>query len=287
MRQPISWIVMGMLMATGVHAQAPAPAPTPGAAAAAALPRYPLRPPADPALVEKGHGIYSVNCSFCHGGNAKGGETGPSLVRSEIVLNDKAGELIGEVTARGVLEKGMPKFEFSADELKAIAAFIHSFPVGEAARAGTTLNSVVGNAKAGAAYFNGAGKCTQCHSATGDLAKVGAKYTPKNLQTAMLMGGIRTPTGLQAFTASAVLIAPGTTVTVTPASGPALSGKLDRIDEFTVSLTDASGISRTIRREGAEPRVEIKDPVRVHTDMLRRYKDVEIQNLTAYLVTLK
>ena len=34
---------------------------------------------------------------------------------------------------------------------------------------------VTGDAKAGAAYFNGAGKCNTCHSPTGDLAGVGVE----------------------------------------------------------------------------------------------------------------
>ena len=38
------------------------------------------------------------------------------------------------------------------------------------------LNVLVGDAKAGQAYF--AAKCSACHSATGDLAGIGARYQP-------------------------------------------------------------------------------------------------------------
>ena len=38
------------------------------------------------------------------------------------------------------------------------------------------LDIVVGDPKAGEAFFNGAGKCASCHSPTGDLAGVGSRY---------------------------------------------------------------------------------------------------------------
>ncbi len=38
------------------------------------------------------------------------------------------------------------------------------------------------------AYFNGPGKCNTCHSVTGDLAAIGAKYDPRTLQGALLSG---------------------------------------------------------------------------------------------------
>ena len=33
--------------------------------------------------------------------------------------------------------------------------------------------------------------------------------------------------------------------------------------------------------------MEIRDPLKVHTDMLAKYTDADIHNVTAYLVTLK
>ena len=36
--------------------------------------------------------LYGVNCNFCHGSDARGGEGGPNLLRSELVLNDQNGE---------------------------------------------------------------------------------------------------------------------------------------------------------------------------------------------------
>jgi hypothetical protein len=33
--------------------------------------------------------------------------------------------------------------------------------------------------------------------------------------------------------------------------------------------------------------VEVHDPLQAHTDMLRKYTDTDIHNVTAYLATLK
>ena len=41
------------------------------------------------------------------------------------------------------------------------------------------------------------------------------------------------------------------------------------------------------RRDGATPKVEIHDPLQAHLDLLRKYTDADIHNVTAYLVTLK
>ena len=51
---------------------------------------YPQRPPGDPAAIERGKATYGVNCVFCHGADARGGDGGgPNLLRSAIVLEDQ------------------------------------------------------------------------------------------------------------------------------------------------------------------------------------------------------
>ena len=137
------------------------------------VPDYPVRPPGDPAAVAHGKQIFSVNCSFCHGPDARGGEGGPNLVRSQLVMDDKNGELIGTVVQSGRPDKGMPQFNLSSGDVSDLAAFIHSFPVGGKVGPTGTVNPLVGDAKAGEIYFSGAGKCNTCHSVNGDLAGIG------------------------------------------------------------------------------------------------------------------
>jgi len=250
----------------------------------AELPAFPVRPSPDPARVSGGRALFSVNCSFCHGATAKGGESGPSLVRSAIVLHDKDGELIEPIVKGGIPGKGMPYFSLSTAQIGDIAAFIHSIP---ALAAPVTVNSLVGDPKAGEAYFNGAGKCAGCHLLTGELAHIGSKFKPRDLQSAMVAGG-RRGMGLATFFALPLFISPGTTARITLPSGAVHSGTLQHVDEFTVSIVDsATGSPSTFVRDGVSPKVEIHDPIQAHLDLLRVYKDSEIQNLTAYLATLK
>jgi hypothetical protein len=81
--------------------------------------------------------------------------------------------------------------------------------------------------------------------------------------------------------------APPLSVTVTLPSGEKVEGKLDRIDDFVVSLTDANGWTRTFTRNGDTPKIDIRDPLEPHRALVPKYSDSDIHNLTAYLVTLK
>jgi cytochrome c oxidase cbb3-type subunit 3 len=238
---------------------------------------YPQRTP-DPAMVARGKALYDVNCALCHGDDARGGSGGPNLLRSEILLNDKAGELVAPVLQEGRLVEGMPKFNFTLAQVSDIAAFIHSFRVGgyDGSR-NRPPTIVVGDAKAGATYFTA--KCGSCHSADGDLKAIAARIAdPRTLQQRWLMPNAGGRGG-----------APGapTTVTVTLPSGQKVEGRLGRIDDFLVTLTENDDTPRTFRRDGDTPRVEIHDPIQAHKELLPGYTDKDIHDVTAYLVTLK
>lgn len=243
---------------------------------------FPTRAPGDPAAIERGKALYGVHCNFCHGSDARGGEGGPNLLRSDLVLNDQNGEKIAVVVQNGRGE--MPKINLSTAQISDIAAYIHSFRVGGYDESRMTPPSIlVGNAAAGEAVFKA--KCASCHSATGDLKGIASKITDaKQLQNGFLMpGGGRGGRGGR----GSVFNVPPTTVTVTPASGQSVTGRLERIDDFTVTLLDSENTQRTFRRDGDVPKVVIHDPLQPHKDLLPTYTDKQIHDLTAYLVTLK
>lgn len=231
------------------------------------------RPPVTAAQIAHGKDVFSANCSFCHGDDARGGSVGPNLIRNKVVLDDQNGELIEPVVHGSRVALGMPKFDLSNPDIVDIAAWLHSQPLGNRG-APSDLNIVVGNAAAGEAYFNGAGKCSTCHSVTGDLAGIGAKDPPKILQNAIVSG--RAGRGGAAET-----------VTVTLATGQKVEGRLDHLDAFIVSLTEKDGTHRSFYINDGEPHVVVHDPLQVHLDMLRTWKNSDLHNLTAYLTTLK
>jgi cytochrome c oxidase cbb3-type subunit 3 len=175
----------------------------------------------------------------------------------------------------------MPAFPLTADDVKAVAAYLHSVlattrgqgapPAGPL----VVLNILVGNAAAGAAYF--AAKCNGCHSATGDLQGLATRVPdPKTLQTLWVAGGRGGASPRRTVM-----------VTVTEPSGAKTEGRLVRYDDFTVTLAQADGRLRTFSRDGDVPRVDIRDPLSTHRDLLAVYTDRDIHDVTAYLVTLK
>jgi hypothetical protein len=58
------------------------------------------------------------------------------------------------------------------------------------------------------------------------------------------------------------------------------------VDDFVVSLTTADGEYRSFRIT-ARTKVDVTDPLGPHKDLLRKYTDADIHNVTAFLATLK
>ena len=77
------------------------------------------------------------------------------------------------------------------------------------------------------------------------------------------------------------------TATVNLASGETVEGRVVRIDDFLVTLRLADNSIRSFTRDGETPKVEVKDPMKGHRDLLATYTDKDIHDVTAYLVTLK
>ena len=245
------------------------------------------KPLVDPKAVEMGTPVYGQACLACHGPDARGTPAGPNLVRSITVLHDRYGSTLGPylrtahppVPAAGV-KKVSPFEEFTNTQVLVLAHFLRE-RVNDTLRGAPMFkpgNVLTGDARAGAAYFNGEGACTQCHSPTGDLAGTGTRLDPVNIQQRFLFPAnvARRPT------ANARVV----TVTVTTESGETLSGPLDRMDDFTVSFRDASGAYRSVRRTPGT-RIVKNDPFAAHIALLSRITDKNIHDVVAYLETLK
>lgn len=242
------------------------------------------RPPGDPEVVARGQVLYGINCRACHGADLRGGDLGgPNLLRSQLVLRDAAGELMGPVIRDGQSGPGgsyMPPQPLSDEDVQAVVTYVHDV-LGAASRQGgpppgeeIELDVVVGDAAAGRAWF--AERCAACHSPTGDLRGIATRIPePKELQNTWVRGGRR---GGER---------PPVTVTVTLASGEQVAGRLERLNDFLVVMTDEDGRHRSFGREGGVPGVELDDPMAAHRELLQVYRDADIHDVTAYLVTLK
>jgi len=209
----------------------------------------------------------------------RGGDGGPSLLRSGVVLADQNGELIGPVLEQG--RAPMPKFGFKPDQVADLAVFLHSFRVaGYDVSRQKPATIVVGNAVSGAAYFNEA--CASCHSITGDLRGIASRIADERvLQQSWLMPGSMAGRG-----APVPDKARPPSVTVTEPGKAPVTGALGRIDDFVVSLTTPQGEYRSFRIT-PRTKVDVADPLLPHRDLLRKYTDEDIHNMTAFLATLK
>jgi mono/diheme cytochrome c family protein len=264
-------------------AQQPAPSGARGGAGrggGGGLGAFPQRPPADPAVLERGKALYGVNCQFCHGADTRGGDSGPSLLRSQLVQEDQHGEGIAPIVQSGRPPR-MPKFDFNTSQIADIAAFLHSFAINSRDPARNRPESILtGDAAAGQLYF--AANCASCHSAAGDLKDIAAKFADaRALQQWWLLPGGDGRGGRGAVPAPASV--KPTTAAITLRTGERFEGRLARIDEFVVSIVDADGITRSFRRDGEAPYVEVRDPLERHKALLRVYTDKDIHDVTAYL----
>ena len=217
--------------------------------------------------------LFAQNCAFCHGRDAMGGESGPDLTLSKLVLADTDGFKISGVVTEGRVEKKMPAFQFSSQELLTLVAFLRSRVAAASAmkgrRRGVDVSDLqTGDADSGKMYFEGAGGCAKCHSPIGDLAGIARRFEGLQLEMRMLY-----PKDAKS------------SVDVTLPSGQTFTGTLAYLDEFTVGLRDKDGAYHSWAVERVK--YAVNSPVQAHVEQLAKYTDEDIHNLMAYLQTLR
>ena len=257
--------LMGVPLANG---QTPSHKPTSVGSSGSGAPKsYP------PDVVQSGSSLFRQDCSFCHGRDAGGGESGPDLTRSKLVTDDVGGNKIGPVVRNGRPDKGMPRFSFTDPQIAGLVAFIHTQQDAAATKKGgrrgvDAADLQTGNVDAGKQYFEGSGGCSVCHSPTGDLAGIASRLKGLDLERQMLYPRRTKPQ-----------------VTVTLAGGQSITGTLEYLDEFTVGLIDSTGVYRSWRTSDVQYKV---DPaLNAHVELLGKYTDTDIHDLMAYLQTLR
>jgi cytochrome c oxidase cbb3-type subunit 3 len=248
------------------------------------------RPAGDPELIARGRALYDVNCRSCHGADLRGGDMGgPNLLRSATALNDQDGELITPIVKGG--QGRMPPMPLSDADIKAVATYIHSVHASmrgqgsPPAGAPVELNIVVGNAAAGQAYFQKT--CSGCHTAASMSGIASRISDPMTLQTYWVAGG-----GGGGGRRGRGAPAPGpdprpVTATITLPSGEKFEGPIVRYDDFVVAIRMPDGLTKSFRRAGDVPKVQINDPRDAHRKLWPVLADKDMHDVTAYLVTLK
>jgi mono/diheme cytochrome c family protein len=227
----------------------------------------------DNAAADRGRAVYARHCINCHGSTAKGTDRGPDLIRSAVVLRDRLGNGIGPAIRPSATHQAA----LSQAEIVDLSHFLHQRVESVASNRNPRgpLPVLTGDPEAGRAYFNGAGGCSSCHSPTGDLSGIATRIPdPANLQQRFLFPALRRGGPKQVE------------VTVTDAKRAPVTGVVVRIDDFFVSLREASGEYHAFNR-GPGVTVVVNNPVAAHHELLDRYTDADMHNLTAYLARLK
>lgn len=227
----------------------------------------------DNAAADRGRAVYAKHCINCHGSTAKGTDRGPDLIRSAVVLRDRLGNGIGPAIRPSAAHQAA----LTQAEIVDLSHFLHQRVEAIASNRNPRgpLPVLTGDPEAGRAYFNGAGRCSSCHSPTGDLSGIATRVPdPANLQQRFLFPTLRRGGPAQVE------------VTVTVATQAPVTGTLVRIDDFFVSLRETSGEYRAFNR-GPGVSVVVNNPLAAHHELLDRYTDADMHDLTAYLARLK
>jgi cytochrome c oxidase cbb3-type subunit 3 len=246
------------------------------------------RPVVDPEAADRGRRVWVSECITCHGTQARGTDTAPSLLRSLVVLRDRYGSELGPFLKKGhPMQSGNPSTSLTDAQVVDLTHFLRQ-RIEDTLRGAapfTEHNVATGNAEAGAAFFKGEGKCASCHNSTAnDLSGIASRLSgPVDVQQHLLFPGGRggrrgSPAGAPSPTT--------VTVTLTPPTGPPMSGALVEMDDMFVTVRDASGTVRVVSRVPGMKVVK-NDPLQAHHDLLDRLTDTNIHDLVAYLETMK
>jgi mono/diheme cytochrome c family protein len=259
----------------------------------------PSSPPVDPAAHDQGRDLWARHCIDCHGTQARGSETGPNIIRSPIVNWDRTsftpGSVLGPFLKKGhPTQSGTPLSALTDEQIVGLAHFLRQ-RVNDTMRGSPVFvpgDVLTGDAKAGEAFFNGEGGCATCHNAaTRNLAGIRSRVASTvDLQQRMLFpmspAGRGRGRGRGAASLTDAVNPNAQTVTISPASGPVLSGVLIEQDSFFVTFRDAAGSIQTVRRTPGM-KVVTTHPLQGHIDLLDRLTDKNIHDLVAYLEALK
>lgn len=238
----------------------------------------------DPAAIKEGQSLFRINCSPCHGMNARGGGRGPDLTANRWIHGSRDEEIFRTIT------QGVPGTEMPANDLEdsatwAIIAYLRSV-------APPTNPGISGDRVKGEKIFWHSGGCSVCHMVKGqggvlgpDLSRVGASRS-----ASYLIDSIRNPDK----ELSAGMLDPNNhfglplvydTVTVTTNSGQEFVGVSMNEDTFSIQLL---GLDQQFRFFSKK---DLKRVVHEHKSLMPPYSEqrmsaAELQDLVAYLQSL-
>lgn len=144
--------------------------------------------------VNEGNKLFVANCATCHGMNAEGSPSGPSLIGVGAAAVDfQVGTGRMPMQMQGPQAQEKPK-QFTDEETKQLAAYVASLGAGPAVPDEESLDTSKGNSAAGGEIFRV--NCAMCHNAAaaggaltrGKFAPSLAGVSEKHIYEAMATG---------------------------------------------------------------------------------------------------
>jgi cytochrome c oxidase cbb3-type subunit III len=235
-----------------------------------ATPQRPARPAISSDAVE-GRRVFDAQCAWCHGNEGDGG-MGPNLHGGLRHATTRAS--IVEIITNGIPGTDMPGFRSPLTErsIRQTAAYVQSL-----SRSGRQAAS--GNVQRGAAVYEANG-CASCHVANGvggvlgpELTTIGSRRGAAYLREAIVKPAAAHPTGYLV-------------VRAVPASGPEVRGIRVNEDVFWVHIRDASGAVHALQKSDLKS-LDRELDASLMPSYASRLKDAELDDLVAYLTTLR
>ncbi|MBD5788214.1 c-type cytochrome [Cellulosimicrobium terreum] len=177
---PVVLLLLALLVTGGVYA---AFAPSPANAETASTED-----------IETGQKLFQANCATCHGPNAEGSATAPSLVgvgAASVDFQVSTGRMPMQMD--GPQAQAKPP-QFNEEQTEQLAAFVASLGVGPAIPTDEQVDASMGDPANGALLFRT--NCAMCHNAVGAGGALSeGKFAPalfetseRNIYQAMLTG---------------------------------------------------------------------------------------------------
>ena len=238
-------LVMGLVVMGGLYAALTAT----GTASAAST-------DGNPQAIAKGKQIFLEGCSSCHGLNAQGGSTAPTLIGvGGASVDFQVGTGRMPLSGPGTQAK-RGRVSYTQEEITALAAYVASLAPGPAIPSADELEYLTANLQDGGELFRT--NCAQCHNfdgaggalTEGQAAPSLKDATPKQMFEAMLTG----PGAMPVFANSTITVAEKqeiikyvTSIRTSPNPGGLSLGRLGPVSEglflWIVGLGAVTGIA--------------------------------------------
>jgi quinol---cytochrome-c reductase cytochrome c subunit len=218
----------------------------PGSPASAAIPGT-----VSPQTIAQGRELFTQTCSSCHGANAQGTSSGPSLVgvgAAAVDFQVSTGRMPGKDIGPEMDRKPVT---FTPEQIHALAAYIASLGGGPAVPSAAQVSTSGANMALGQSLF--ITDCAQCHNfdgaggalTTGKFAPALTQSTPKQMYEAMLTG----PEAMPVFADTTItpaqkrdIIAYVTTLRAQPNPGGFSLGRIGPVTEGIVGFLGGIGV---------------------------------------------